>query len=479
MKKFLFRLFVIFWVAVMGLLGLYFLLLSPRESSFEESENRPLAAAPALDAETVFGGELSESMENWMADHVPQRRALISFHQRLRDTLSLASYEDSLAVIGNVEDKLSEGLNDDEIDALAEQMIASTPAPTPAPTPEPTPTPAPTQEPEEPPEPTPEPTPTPIPKNPEKPPANPDDYPYNIPVHLEYDSRSLDYYVFAKNRILAVASVLDRVAALLPEDGTLVYTMVPQASCGNLFVNAEDKRVYTCGDAALVEAVTARNVHAVSSTDILAEAIKEDQYVYFRTDMHWTPLGSYLVYREMIARAGLEPVVREDWFDITVETPFRGTYYRDNPTTWMYNNPDDLELLNPRFPLEWRRITAPDEYKLIPFLDDNASATDRYTVYLGGPAGPWTYAQCDNGQTDNCLVITDSFGLGFVPLMTPHYAQVHYYDPRYFSSDAVGGTVADMIEKYNIKDVYVVVGDMHAYMSDFLMYQVSAQLGDQ
>ena len=61
MKKFLFRAFALLWVAVMVLLGLYYLLLSPRESSFDESENRALAAARemrghgffAVDCETV------------------------------------------------------------------------------------------------------------------------------------------------------------------------------------------------------------------------------------------------------------------------------------------------------------------------------------------------------------------------------------------------------------------------------------------
>lgn len=475
MKKILFRLFVILWVAVLALLGLYYLLLSPRESSFDESENRALAAAPALSAETVFGGGLSEGTENWMADHVPERRALIGFFQQLRDRLSLADYEDSLVAAARTDDALTGELGEDALDALAEQMLAATPAPTAAPTPAPAPTeePAPTAEPE----PTPEPTPTPPPKNPEKPEANPDDYPDNVAVHLDYDNRDFDYYTFSKTRVLAVTSVLNRVAALLPEDGTLVYTMVPQASVGNLFVSAEEKRGFTAGDAALVEAFGARNVHAVSTADILGEAIQEGQYVYFRTDMHWTPLGTYLVYREMAALAGLAPAARED-YDIRVETPFRGTYYRDSHSAWMYNNPDDLELVSPRFPLEWRRITAPDEYRLIPFLDDNALPGDRYTVYLGGPAGPWTYAQCDNGMTDNCLVITDSYGLAFVPLVTQHYAQVHYYDPRYFNENTVGGTVAEMIEKYQIKDVYVVVGDLHSYNNEFLLYQLSGQLGD-
>ena len=145
----------------------------------------------------------------------------------------------------------------------------------------------------------------------------------------------------------------------------------------------------------------------------------------------------------------------------------------------MRDNPDDLTLVTPKFGLEWRRITGPDEYKVIPFLNMNAKKNDRYTVYLGGPSGPWTYAQCDNGKENNCLVITDSFGLAFVPMVTQNYGQVHYYDPRYFDKRTVGGSVADMIKKYDIKDVYVVVGDLHAYSSGFLITQLSNQLGDK
>ena len=473
MKRILFRFFTVLWVAALAALGLYYLLLSPRESRFDEEENRALSAAPELSAETVLGGELSRSMEDWMADHVPQRRAVIRFSQRLRDTLSLANYTDSLEILSRTDDALAGELDEAALEELADALLDEA-APSPDLTPEPTPEPAP----EPSPEPTPEPSPEPTPKNPEKPPVNPDDFPDYVTVHLDYDDRSYDHYTYTKKSVLALTSVLDRLAACLPEDGTLVYTMVPQASVGNRFVNASDKRAFTSDDAALIEAVGARNVHAVSAANILGEAIREGQYVYFRTDMHWTPLGTWLVYREMAALAGLTPVEREA-FDIRVETPFRGTYYRDHPTNYMVNNPDDLELLSPRFALEWRRVTAPDDYQLIPFLDENARANDRYTVYLGGPAGPWTYAQCDNGMTDNCLVVTDSFGLAFVPLVTQHYAQVHYYDPRYFSASTAGGSVKELIEKYQIKDIYVVVGDLHSYNSEFLLYQVSGQLGDR
>jgi hypothetical protein len=179
----------------------------------------------------------------------------------------------------------------------------------------------------------------------------------------------------------------------------------------------------------------------------------------------------------MAKRAGKEPCSYTASFDLTVEQPFRGTYYRDNPGAYGGVEPDRLDLLMPKFGLEWRRTTGVDQYKLIDFLNFNARKNDRYTVYLGGPAGPWTYAECDNGQTENCLLITDSFGLGYLPFLTANYAQVHYYDPRYYDEKTVGYTVAEMIEKYEIRDIYVVVGDLHSFDSGFLTTDANQQLG--
>ncbi|MBR6776181.1 MAG: hypothetical protein IKM27_00390, partial [Clostridia bacterium] len=87
------------------------------------------------------------------------------------------------------------------------------------------------------------------------------------------------------------------------------------------------------------------------------------------------------------------------------------------------------------------------------------------------------YLECDNGQTENCLVITDSFGQVMMPFLTYNYKQVHYYDTRYFDPAAVGGSVADMIEKYGIQDIYFVVGDLHSFDGSFIISGVNSQLG--
>jgi len=329
------------------------------------------------------------------------------------------------------------------------------------------------------PEPAPEPEPVPSarPKPQAKPAANVEDYPLYPAILSVSGGKTSVWQSFDRKNALAVASVLGRVSALLPDDGRLVYTMVPQSYIGNNYLSTGNKEYFTSQTEEIVHAFTPDNVTALSSAAILDEHIKAGEYVYFRSDMHWTPEGTYLVYREMAAAAGITPTEWED-FNIAVEEPFLGTYYRDNPTDYMAANPDSLTLVSPAFDLEWRRTIAPGEYKLIPFLNENARANDRYTVYLGGPAGPWTYAKSDNGIEENCLVITDSFGLAFVPMIATNYGETHYLDPRYYNYETVGCTVKEMIEKHNILDVYVVVGDLHSYASNFLLTQLAGQLGD-
>ena len=113
---------------------------------------------------------------------------------------------------------------------------------------------------------------------------------------------------------------------------------------------------------------------------------------------------------------------------------------------------------------------------MVPFLKEDAVQNDRYTVYLGGPGGPWHYVESDNGEEENCLVVTDSFGLTVIPYLTQNYKQVHYYDARYYDQGTVGYSVAEMIEKYQITDIYVIVADFHSFDSGFIISSVNSHL---
>ena len=68
-------------------------------------------------------------------------------------------------------------------------------------------------------------------------------------------------------------------------------------------------------------------------------------------------------------------------------------------------------------------------------------------------------------------------GLTVIPFLTQNYKQIHYYDARYFNKTIAGGSVADMIAKYNIHDVYVIIADFHSFSSGFLINDVNYHLG--
>ncbi len=480
MKKLFSLLFILAWCALLAGLAGYYILAAPKEAAFSREENRMLHAMPAVSLESFLNGTLSDGLESWLLDRFPERNGVISRVDAMKDAMSAATYEEYLLIAEGSADPLdTEDYTDDIGQLLGELEGGKTPEETPAPV-----LPAPPEEPEpDPAQEDPDAVMNPAAPPEEDPPIVPksearaEDYPKRLGVYAELDGETVVYQEYDKDNVLALTAVLNQYAGLLPEGGKLLFTMVPQSATGNRFVNSSRNGRFYSTFGEVINAFGLDNVYAFDAAAILSDAVLEDRYVYFRSDMHWTPYGSYLVYCEMAARAGKTPCDYDGGFDHTLEAPFLGTYYRDNPTDYMRQHADELDLLMPRFPLEWRRVTGKDTYTLIDFLDFDAAENDRYTVYLGGPAGPWTYTESENGESENCLVLTDSFGLGFIPFVTTGYKQVHYYDPRYFDQETVGYTVAEMIEKYQIRDIYVVIGDLHSFDSGFIISTAQRQLG--
>lgn len=476
LKKIISKFFIFLWLALPVSVAIYYFVAAPKESSYSEEENRKYAGVPEFNVSNIISGSYGEDMEKYLLDRFPMRKYVITGINRVENLMSISTYEEYMLIAKGPDDPLDSddylGDVDDLINDMEEETTENSDEEVTLP-----------EESGETDENLPGETepPTELAENPPiepKPDAIVEDYPEILGVYMQKDGYEMTMNRYSRQNVLAVTAVLNKYASLLPKDGKLMFTVVPQSIFANQFVNAKEKTAFYANWDDVVNAFGNDNVYAFDSAEILSKAIQNNEYVYFRTDMHWTPYGSYLVYKEMAQRAGQTVNEYAENYNLTIEEPFRGTYYRDNPAAYMNVEADRLDLLMPKFSLEWRRTTAKDEYVLIDFLNYNAKANDRYTVYLGGPAGPWTYAECDNGQKENCLVLTDSFGLGYIPLLTDNYKQVHYYDPRYFNQEAVGYTVAQMIEKYEIQDIYVVVGDLHSFDSSFIITSANKQLGE-
>lgn len=477
MKKVIAIFFTAIWLMVLVAGGVYYFVLAPKEATYSEEENRNLAGMPVASVKTVISGEFGEGIEDYLLDNFPGRNFLNARIKTVKGLLSVATYEDYLAIAEGMDDPLDTEVDFGDIeDLLADNKESATEENTESPTKDSiedatdnsdTEQPEPETEPEE---------------NPpivSKPAVDLADFPDTYGVYMDMGDGLRTVYSYSKNNVAALTTVLNKYARLLPEDGKLMFTVAMQSIVNNRFVNASNKVSYYGDWDDMVNAYSANNVYAFDTAETLCEAIQKGEYVTFRTDGHWTPYGAYLMYQQMAARAGKEIADYDNDFEHDTWTPFRGTYYRDYQSAYENVLPDDLDLLKPKFDTEVRRITAKDQYILLDFIDYNARDNDRYTMYLGGPAGPWTYVVSDNKETENCLVITDSFGMCFMPFLTTNYKEVHYYDARYYDYNLVGYTVAEMIEKHNIQDIYVIVADFHAFNSSFLITNANKHLNNE
>ena len=93
----------------------------------------------------------------------------------------------------------------------------------------------------------------------------------------------------------------------------------------------------------------------------------KNEYLYFKTDHHWTPNGAYRAYEQFCAMKGLTPFDRDAHESITV-TDFQGTHYS---ATRLWNVENDEITYYPVSDTQLGRnfsVTVPSGVRCSPFL---------------------------------------------------------------------------------------------------------------
>ena len=73
------------------------------------------------------------------------------------------------------------------------------------------------------------------------------------------------------------------------------------------------------------------DVYFVETVELLRK--HNSEYIYFRTDHHWTALGAYYVYEAICEQLDLEPASLEEDFELWDQGTFRGSLYYKAPKT--------------------------------------------------------------------------------------------------------------------------------------------------
>ena len=172
------------------------------------------------------------------------------------------------------------------------------------------------------------------------------------------------------------------------------------------------------------------------------------EYIYFRTDHHWTALGAYYAYEAFCRVAEFEPVPLSAYEELDMGD-FLGSFYSTSPAPAKLET-DTLIAYNPPGDIEMRLYRNGTTFTADPVIDMSASNIfSKYSAFLGGDSMMTVLTNNDLPDAPNCAVYKDSYGNPFVLFLTQHYHRVYSLDFRQY--DAM--TMRSFIQNYHISDV--------------------------
>ena len=307
---------------------------------------------------------------------------------------------------------------------------ATDPAATPAPTPSAEPTPAPQEEPQVAPE--------------------------TVGGLLVVEDSAYEYYNFvtdlAKEYITAVVNAGSKLAGKATVYDMVIPTsidiMLPESYIEKNSLNTSDQKKAI--DEYILPSITAQdpNIKTVSIFDTLKAHANE--YLYFRTDHHWTQLGAYYGYVEFCKARGFEPVAL-DQFDRADYTGYLGSFYTATNSAALAANPDTVEAYIPRADVNLSFTqTDGQTVESWPLIADGEQydTTSKYIAYCAGDQPYEEIVNNDMAEGPSIVVVKESFGNCFLPFLVNHYKTVYVVDYRYYD-----GTVTDLVNSTGATDV--------------------------
>ena len=278
-----------------------------------------------------------------------------------------------------------------------------------------------------------------------------------------------EYYNFVRSVADQYATLVSRLGTRLQGVST-VYDMVVPTSIDITLQDSVRAGLSTSDQGQAIEYLYGSmiNVTPVNLYDTLKS--HRDEYLYFRTDHHWTALGAYYGYEQFAKAKGVEPVSLDRY--TTKEFPdFLGAFYSDTgKSPALAQNPDTVVAYEP---FNNTTMTFTDRngketpWQVITDVSGWASSS-KYNTFIGGD-NPYTHiVNNDLSDGSSCVVIKESFGNALIPFLIPHYQDIHVIDYRYYKQ-----SIVDFCKNNQTQDV-LFINNMSATRSQALVDQMDA-----
>ncbi len=249
--------------------------------------------------------------------------------------------------------------------------------------------------------------------------------PYFVKNNAQYFADTVKYYasLFPKSRVSVVVGPL--ASATLPLDTFGRGRLTDQ--------NDIIRKVFALMD---------KDIVCVNPFDKVWQ--HRDEYLYFKSDHHWTGRGAYYAYASFAEAVGMTPTPLESFTEMKLTDKFQGTMYsftKDERVKLIYDS------VYAYIPTKAHTMTIYNSAETT-YNSSILTQYGSYGAFIGGDNGYTVITVPDNPQNKNCMVLKDSFGNAFVPYLCEHYGHIIVVDPRHVTFN-----IYELLKDYPLDDI--------------------------
>lgn len=194
-----------------------------------------------------------------------------------------------------------------------------------------------------------------------------------------------------------------------------------------------------------------RNVDLISALQPHSE-----EYIYYRTDHHWTSLGAFYGANAILKTMGMEELNLSDYEPVEVSQSFLGTNYSSAGAWWIrpdtitaYVSEEGKEVIS--------NFTGREEPGRL-YVSEQLEVKNKYAYFLGGNQPLCVIRSQSDGP--KVLLIRDSYSDCLAPFLAERFHEVHLFDLRYNRLSP-----SEYIREHGIDMVLILYG-FETYVSD-------------
>lgn len=161
----------------------------------------------------------------------------------------------------------------------------------------------------------------------------------------------------------------------------------------------------------------------------------KNDYIFYRTDHHWTSLGAYYAYCAAAKTLGYTSYSLNDFNIESASADFRGTLYSktlDNGVTPDTINYYHLKNGEPKVKMTIFDGSKETVYDSL-YVRDYLEVKDKYSSFTGSNS-PIINIETDVDNGKSLLLIKDSYAHSLVPFLSKHYSKITMVDMRYINT---------------------------------------------